>query len=137
MKYIPNLNDPRIIKRIKTALGFVRGCMSETKSHAWSTRYIDKHLGQQNHNLGKYLRNHLLIETRSTWSKDSGVCKEYKLNLEGYEYIKDLVSYKQYMSISNWKSYNDMKKNTEIGNLLAIEDISTTYPIVSQVGVSR
>jgi hypothetical protein len=137
MKYIPNLNDPRIIKRIKTALGFVRGCMSESKSHAWSTRYIDKHLGRSNNSLGKFLRNHLLIETKSTWSKDSGICKEYKLNLRGYQYIKDLVSYKQYMSISNWSSFHDMKKNTEMATLLENKESLDIYPIVQQVGDSR
>ena len=137
MKYIPNLHDPRTTKRIKTALGFVRGCMSDTKSHAWSTRYIDKYLGRMNNNLGKFLRRHLLIETNSNWNKDTGICKEYKLNLQGYEYIKDLVSYKQYMSISNWKSFAEMKKNTEMASLLDFEDISVIYHIVSQIGDSR
>lgn len=140
MKYIPNLNDPRIIKRIKTALGFIRGCMSDTKSHSWSTRYIDKHLGQQNHNLGKYLRNHLLIETNNRYTKGytkRGICKEYKLNLQGYEYVKDLVSYKQYVSISNWSLFRDIKKNTEIGNLLENKEPLEIYPSVSQVGDSR
>lgn len=136
-QYKPNFSDPRIQTRIKHALGFVRGCMSETKSHSWSTRYIDKHLGQINHNLGKFLRKHLLIETNSNWNKDSGICKEYKLNKEGYEYIKYMYTYKQYVSISNWKSLNDIKMNSELASLLDSNDYYISYPIASQVGDSR
>lgn len=137
MKYIPNFNDPRTQKRIKKALGFVRGCMSEIKSHAWGTRYIDKHLGRNDTNLGKFLRRHLIIETNKNWNKDSGICKEYKLNKQGYEYIKYMYTYKQYLSISSWKSMNDIKQNTELASLLDIEEYIISYPIVQQVGDSR
>jgi len=137
MNYEPNLNDPRTLKRIKHALGFVRGCMSETESHAWGTRYIDKHLGQINHKLGKFLRSHLLIETKSTWNKDSGICKEYKLNINGYHYIKDMYTYKQYMSISNWKSFTKTKNVMEMARLIDSNDNYNSYPIVQQVNDSR
>jgi hypothetical protein len=61
--YQPNFNDPRVLSRIKTALGFACAVMSETKSHPWSSRYIDKFFGSQRNDLSKYLRKTLLICT--------------------------------------------------------------------------
>lgn len=92
MTYQPNFNDPRVIKKIKSALGFVGACISDTKSHPWSTRYIDKHLGQQQHELGNYLRGKLLTCTNERYSKDSGKCKEYIKNSTGYNELVSLLS---------------------------------------------
>jgi hypothetical protein len=103
MSYTPNINEPRVQKRIKTALGFVGACMSDTKSHPWSTRYISKFVGRTNENLGNWLRNKLLICTNDRWSKDDKICKEYIKNKTGYDELVSLI--KQ----------------------------STTYPIVRQV----
>lgn len=104
MSYKPNTNDPRVIKKIKKALGFVGSHLSDTKSHPWSTRYMDKYFGQQQHDLSKWLRNQLVICTNSRYSKDSGICKEYIKNKTGYDKLVSLIQ------------------------------ITTTYPSVSQVG---
>jgi len=104
MSYKPNFNDPRVIKKIKRALGFVGACLSDTKSHPWSTRYMDKFFGQQQHDLSKWLRNQLVICTNERYSKDTGICKEYVKNSTGYN------------------------------NLMGLIKPSTSYPSVSQVG---
>ena len=104
MSYKPNTNDPRVIKKIKKALGFVGSHLSDTKSHPWSTRYMDKYFGQQQHDLSKWLRNQLVICTNSRYSKDSGICKEYIKNKTGYD------------------------------KLVSLLHITTTYPSVLQVG---
>ena len=81
--YQPNLNDPRVKKRIKRAVGFASACFSETKERSWSTRYIDRYFGSSNHPLSKYLRDTLLICTDQHYSSLSHVSKKYKLNPHG------------------------------------------------------
>ena len=90
--YEPNLNNKLVIKKIKKALGFVGSHFSDTKPHAWYTRYIDEHFGQQQHNLSKWLRNELLICTNERYSKDSGICKQYIRNQQGYLKLKKLIN---------------------------------------------
>jgi hypothetical protein len=104
--YLPNFNDPRIQKRIKKALGFACGVMSETKPQQWSTRYIDKYFGVSSHDLSKYLRKTLLIVYSDRWNKDTGECKSYLLNPLGVNFLKESL---------------------KLGN-------TQIYPIVSQVG---
>lgn len=140
MKYIPNLQDRRTQKRIKQALGFVRGCMSETKPHSWSTRYIDKHLGQNNNSLGNFLRRHLIIETNNRYTKGytkRGICKEYILNKQGYDYIKELYTTKSYITFIEYKSHmdslSDIKKSVELLDLLYHKDNYNSYPSALQV----
>lgn len=103
MSYNPNINDPRTKRRIKKALGFVGSHLSDTKPHQWSTRYIDKYLGQQKEDLSKWLRNKLLICTNERYSKDQHFCKEYIKNSTGYN------------------------------NLVSLLDSTTSYPSVSEV----
>lgn len=86
--YSPNLNDPRVANRCHTALGFVLGVMSEHDPKSWSTRYIDKHLGQQQLPLSKWLRKQLLITTDEHYNKNTGKCKSYILNTEGVNELK-------------------------------------------------
>jgi|DEB0MinimDraft_6_1074348.scaffolds.fasta_scaffold29624_2 hypothetical protein len=93
--YTPNFDDPRVIKRIKDALGFSLGVLSETESRPWSSRYIDKYFGQAQGNLASYLKNSLLICTNHHYSFGGTVskCKEYKLNPAGVEYLKQQLYY--------------------------------------------
>lgn len=87
--YIPNLKDPRTQVRVKKAIAFANAFLSDTKPRGWSTRYIDKYFGQQQHDLSKWLRSKLLICTNDRYAMDSGVCKEYIKNTMG---LNDLVS---------------------------------------------
>ena len=108
MSYKPNINDPRVLRRIKKALGFVGACLSNNKPHSWSTRYIDKHLGHQSDDLSKWLRTKLIICTNDRYKFNVGsgnsICKEY---------------------IKNSVGYNEM---------VSLLEKTTSYPIVRQVG---
>ena len=68
-------------------MGFARGVLSANESRQWSTRFIDKHLGQGQLDISKYLRDVLLITTNNHWDKDRKQCKEYILNNKGYHFL--------------------------------------------------
>lgn len=91
--YTPNFNDPRVLNRVRTALGFAIAVFSETESRSWSTRYIDKHVGQIQTPLGRYLRNSLLICTDPKFTMGGGKCKKYQLNPEGVRHLKEHIYY--------------------------------------------
>ena len=88
-KYTPNFNDPRVRTRVKQALGFACGVMSTTKSHSWSTRYIDRYFGQATTDISRYLRDTLLICTDSYYrfNSEQNKCKEYRLNPGGVDHL--------------------------------------------------
>lgn len=90
MTYQPNFNDPRVINRIRHAYGFTRAVISE-QPHRWSTRYIDRYFGQQQTALSKWLRRQLLIPTSHSYSQTTGQTKEYKLNIKGANYVRDIL----------------------------------------------
>jgi hypothetical protein len=91
MTYTPNFSDPRVKRKVKKALGFVRSCFSETTPHPWSTRYIDQHFGQSTTDISRWLRAQLLINTNPWWSMDHGKCKEYTLNRRGFDQVVELL----------------------------------------------
>jgi hypothetical protein len=104
MSYNPNINDPRTQKRIKKAIAFTNAFLSDTKPRGWSTRYIDKYFGQQQHDLSNWLRTKLLICTNDRYAKDTGICKEY------------------------------IKNSTGLNDMVSLLETHITYPSVSQVG---
>lgn len=119
--YTPNFNDPRVIRRIRLALGWSRGVLSNTEQRAWSTRYIDKFFGVQSNPLSRYLRSILLTTTNNNWSKDSGICKQYCLNQKGYDYLRSCL---MGQTTKTWREYlrdDEVKVNP------------VSYPIVLQV----
>lgn len=93
--YHPNFSDPRVESRIKRALGFACGVLSETKPHPWSTRYFNDHFGVASNPLSKWLRVQLLICTdqfyRFNIPGEKGICKKYILNKEGVRYLKEAL----------------------------------------------
>jgi len=105
MSYKPNFNDPRVVKKIKTAVGFVGACFSATKPHQWSTRYMDKHFGQQQNDLSKWLRNELVICTNERYTMGTNHCKEYIKNSTGYNNLVSLLipstSYPSVLQVGN------------------------------------
>ena len=112
MTYTPRWSDPRIQQRIRRAIGFAAGVMSPESSQAWSTRYIDQWFGQQQNPLSRYLRQQLLIETNSRWNKDTGECKQYRLNSSGVRFLSDAIG-------------------------VVADDNTQLYPIVLQVAQSQ
>jgi len=87
MNYSPNFNNPKVTRRVRRALGFVRSCFNETTPRPWSTRYIDQHFGSQRNDLSRWLRKQLLVTTNCWYSMDQGKCKEYTLNRPGYDAV--------------------------------------------------
>lgn len=124
MAYIPNFKDPRVRDRTRHALGFCLGVMSTTKSRQWSSRFIDKHLGQCQNKLSRYLRDNLLICTNNRYSKDTGECKSYLLNQLGVDLIKEQLIKKDNCSFEEL-SFGNKKDNNNITPI--------TYPSALQV----
>jgi predicted transcriptional regulator len=91
MAYVPNFTDPRVKSRATRALGFASGVMSTTKSHAWSSRYIDRYFGVSSNPLSRYLRELLLICTDDFYVFNSprNKCKEYRLNSAGVRILSE------------------------------------------------
>ena len=89
--YIPNFNDPRVLKRARQAYGFARGCLSATKPRAWVEKALAKNFGQQQNELSAWLRSKLLICTNESYSVQDHHCKEYILNAKGAEEVKALL----------------------------------------------
>lgn len=104
MTYTPNFGDPRVQRRIKQAIGFACGTMSDTKPQQWSTRYIDKWFGVQSNPLSKYLREQLLTVTDENyfWGPSGHKCKEYVLNERGVDNLSERVGL-----TSNNNNYNN------------------------------
>jgi hypothetical protein len=128
--YQPNINDPRIQRRITRALGFIGSHLSDSKSHPWSTRYIDKYLGIQSNDLSKWLRARLLICTNDRYSKDTGICKEYIKNSTGYNnlmsLLKSITSYPSVLQVGNpvTKWVKDEYKNELSSKVFTYDDKS-------------
>ena len=81
-KYIPNFNDPRVVKRINRSLDYAFANLSETKPKQWSTRHIDKWFGNQGNNLSRMLRQQLLIVADPYYNPLTKTAKKYLLNLD-------------------------------------------------------
>ena len=121
--YQPNFNDPRVISRCKLALGFACGVMSETKSHPWSSRYIDKYFSSYKHPLSKFLRKTLLICTDEFYvfgnaDAKQNKCKEYRLNVEGVRSLRETLkidNIQLYPSVAE-VAQSDHKQELESGN---------------------
>jgi hypothetical protein len=88
--YTPNFNDPRVIKRVKTALGFTNAMLKDTPKRM-SCRFIDKHFGMSSHKLSRYLRDNLIICVNNNYNKDTGVCKSYVANNSGRVYLNEMI----------------------------------------------
>jgi hypothetical protein len=91
MNYKPNLSDPRVIKRITTAIEWIEQFVSN-KSNWLSTREIGKHFGQGQLPLSKWLRSKLLIEADSHFNWKTGKCKQYTRNYDGWSELKRLIN---------------------------------------------
>jgi len=88
MTYQPNIQDPRVRKRIGTAYAFTRAVFTH-KPKDWSTRFIQQYFGKNK--LGTWLRSHLLICTNHHYNSLTGKCKYYKINSQGADYIRQLL----------------------------------------------
>ena len=121
-KYQPPFNRPQTMRRCKLALGFACGVMSETKSHPWHSRYIDKYFGMSSRPLSKWLRKTLLICTdefyRFNIPGEKGICKKYILNVEGVRFLKEALNLSNihYYPIVTALAQVDHKQELDSGN---------------------
>jgi hypothetical protein len=111
MTYTPNFNDPRVKKKCLRALGFVCSSLSVDKPRAWARVELDKWLGHQHRDLGRWLRNSLLINDSQRYSMDRGECKKWLLREEGVNHLCEI--YNNYL-ITKLPSANKVSKSTQI-----------------------
>lgn len=85
--YTPKLNGRGFQKRANSALGMTLGCLTPDKPRALGKRFIDKHFGQSQNNISKWLREVLLICVSDSYNMETGQAKTYVYNPEGVKYI--------------------------------------------------
>ena len=83
MTYKPNFADPRVARRVKDSIAFVKRYLREDRSQPLGTRYIDRIFSSQRRPLGQYLREQLLICVDDRYNKDLKTTKKYILNKTG------------------------------------------------------
>ena len=94
MIYEPNFYDPRVIKRIKKAIGFTKAMIPSHKTKEISSLLIDKHFGMANNPLSRYLRETILICTDEHYNFGSygSKCKGYVSNTSGMSFLVEAVN---------------------------------------------
>lgn len=88
MTYTPNFADPRVARRVKDAIAFCKKYLKEDKPQSLGTRYIDRIFSSQRRDLGKYLRENLLICCDERYSISRSIGKKYLLNKTGLELLE-------------------------------------------------
>jgi len=83
--YSLNLEDPRVQRRIRTAVDFAVSWLTPNRARFLSRDVIDQHLGRSNKPIGKYLRNTLLVTQDDWYNAETGVCKRYSLRTAGIQ----------------------------------------------------
>lgn len=112
--YTPNFNDPRTKKRTQQALEFATKYLRTEKASYLSTRWLHNkdHFGKANNPLSDYLKRVLLICVNNHYSKERGICKQYKLNSLGVSFLKEKLDNSTEM---NWFEYfNTYSNHTHI-----------------------
>ena len=92
MTYQPNFADPRVARRVKAAIVFCKKYLREDKSQALGSRYIDSIFSSQTRDLGRYLRENLLICSDPRYNKDLKITKKYLLNKMGLELLEEKLA---------------------------------------------
>ncbi|CAB5207099.1 hypothetical protein UFOVP180_26 [uncultured Caudovirales phage] len=118
MTYQPNFNDPRIRRRTIQALSFATAMLSPNSSQWVSKALIDKpeHFGQSQNVLSKYLRSKLLVCTDPTFSKQTGKCKEYKLNQTGVDELSQYLGIDPKSVVDGGPLFEKYRDQLETGN---------------------
>ena len=98
--YRPNTQDPRIQKRVKSALDWTTTYVKPNKDNWISTREIQRHYGSLARPLGQWLKTNLLICVNDYYNNLQGICKTYKLNVDGYNNICLMFGYQGGLCIS-------------------------------------
>jgi len=93
MTYQPNFSDKRCQQRIVKAITFCKKYLREDRPQALGTRWIHHkdNFGSQRHELGRYLRELLLICVDERYNKDLKITKKYRLNGTGLKFLEENV----------------------------------------------
>ena len=91
MRYEPNINDPRVRKRIQHAYHYALAHLSCTEETPHSQEALSKRFGQAQTDLSKWLRKQLLICTDHHYSDAAGLSKKYILNEDGVAHIESIL----------------------------------------------
>lgn len=98
--YKPNFSDPRVHSRAIQALDWVNQYASRNNNTWFSSREIDRQMGNQSRPLGRWLKFKLLICSVSYYDAFSGQCKQYRLNPEGYQEVCGAVGHEPRFKIT-------------------------------------
>jgi len=82
-------SDPRVKRRLKTAVEFATRYLSATHPRPCAQSQIRKYVGE--HELGNWLREQLLVVHDDHWNYQTGKCKTYLLNMDGVKHIESLI----------------------------------------------
>lgn len=139
MIYQPNINDPRVRRRCIQALDWANQYISN-KPNWLSTREIDRHLGHQGRDLGRWLRSQLLICEDDWFNHLSGVCKKYVLNSNGKKDLQKILYHEsiikpdlEHQLITGNFEYEE--KSNRFWNPLQFYPVDTKRPILENHGL--
>lgn len=90
-KYSPNLSHKSVQKAIKRAMLFALNHLHTEKPKEISRDELNEHIGYSHHNLGRWLREMLLIDHSQCWDIETGRCKEWLLNEQGFNKLYNLM----------------------------------------------
>lgn len=101
--YHPNFTDPRVIKRVKSALRFVEWLTKVNDETQISQTAIHKYIGNSGNQLSGYLKEVLLICTNDHYSKDAGVAKSYIKNWSGVKFLLASLKGRTTLTYPEWE----------------------------------
>ena len=129
--YEPNFSDPRVVKKVKQAIGFTNGVFSDTGSREWSRTGFDKHLGYSHTAIAQYLKAIVVYTTNDTFrfNGTNNKCKTYKLNTKGIKFLCDKLDQKTQLT---WDQYK-RKKTDDINSNELCKNAQQQDPIANDV----
>jgi hypothetical protein len=86
--YTPNFADPRIRRRCIQTLEFTEQYLMHKKVNWISRKELYQYFGNTSRDLGKYLKDLLLTVEDNYFNMNTGQCKKYSLNKQGFERLK-------------------------------------------------
>lgn len=90
MKYSPNFNDTRVRRRCEKALNWLYDFKTNKPSQLSKT-LINKYLGRSNDQLGRWLRDRLLVVEDPYFNPETHVCKKYVRNKQGMQELESAL----------------------------------------------
>lgn len=89
--YTPNFSDPRVQRMLKRAMIFAAKNLDANTPKQIARKTLDLQMGYSGHNLPDWIRETLLINHSQHWNGLKGICKEWRLNKEGFDKIYQIL----------------------------------------------